>query len=136
MPAHWRLVVAVLGIGVAALGQVVITSERILDWPVLTPLADAVFDMHRQPTAILIGVLLLVAGGVVFAASVSPERRTDDLAGARPGLKALVGQTRRWRLFAGIMALGAVITGLSGCSLRWASTRTPTRSCGSLASLS
>ena len=110
LPSHWRLVVAAIGIGLAALGQVVITSGRVFDWPLLTPLADAVFDMHRQPTAILIGVLLLVAGGVVFAASVSPERRTDDLAGARPGLKALVGQTRRWRLFAAIIALGVAIS--------------------------
>ena len=110
MPAHWRLVVAAAGVGLAALGQVVITSGRVLDWPVLTPLADVVFDMHRQPTAILIGVLLLVAGGVVFAASVSPERRTDDLAGARPGLKAFAGEARRRRAFAAVIALGVAIS--------------------------
>ena len=41
LPAHWRLVVAAVGIGLAALGQAVITSGRVLDWP----LADAFVEL-------------------------------------------------------------------------------------------
>ena len=108
--SHWRLVVAAAGIGLAALGQIVITSGRFFDWPIVRPLADAVFDMHLQPTAILVGVILLAAGGVAFAASLAAEGETDDLSGARPGLTGLGGQARRWGLFAGIITLGLSIS--------------------------
>ena len=110
MLSHWRLAAAALGIGVAAFGQIVITSGRVFDYPVLTPLADVIFDMHRQPTAILLGVLLLAAGGAAFAASVIPEREMADLEGERPGLRALAGQEGRKWLFAGIIALGVAIS--------------------------
>lgn len=112
LPSHWRLATAALGAGVAALGQVVITSGRVFDYPVLTPLANAIFDMHRQPTTILLGVLLLAAGGALFAASVIPEPQSDDVEGARPGLGALVGRARRKWLFAGIIALGVAISAI------------------------
>ena len=45
LPSHWRLVVAAVGIGLAALGQAVITSGRVFDWPLLTPLADAFVEL-------------------------------------------------------------------------------------------
>ena len=101
---------AALGVAVAALGQVVIMSERAFDWPVLTPLANTIFDMHLWPTAVLLGVLLLAAGGALFAASIPSEPQVADLEGPRPGLRALWDGALRWWWLSGLVALGLAIS--------------------------
>lgn len=105
LAAHSRLVAAALGVGLAACGQVVIMSERVFDLPVLTPLANAVFSIHPLPTTVFLGVLLLAAGGGLFAASIRSEPRPDDLEGNGPGLGTLADGARR-PLFAGLLLLG------------------------------
>ena len=108
--AHWRLATVALGIGVAALGQIVIMSSRVFDLPVLTPFADEFFDMFQRPTTVLLGVLLLLVGAVVFAAFIRSESG-DDAAERRLGPVNLPFSLPRSLVFAALIVLGVAFSG-------------------------
>jgi len=109
--SYWRLGAAALGISIAALGQIVIMSERVLDYPVLTPLADAVLDVFTNPTTVLVGLILLVGGGVLFATTISSELQTDDSEGNCFGPETLTTRLPRSRFFLWMLLLAAVVNG-------------------------
>jgi len=111
----WRRAGPVLGVAVAASGQMAIMSEKAWRLPVLTPLADALFSgIFSWPTSVLVGVLLLAAGGGLFAATVDSGSGSASLGGSlpdRPRPPRLTGR-RRWRTFAGMLVLGSGISAI------------------------